>query len=335
MKIKKISLFVSIILFSIFFNINECKAEEYNYTFSKKYWTYEKLISKHVADLCTIGSTSSTCKANGNTGSCYGSCTITMNNPNYDKKLNPTVPKTLKVPVKFDNNKLTASKAVEGLETTNINTLIQNDKWTKLVLKIPSKGRLGESEIYLTSVGVCPTLTSEMIKDGEYVEDKIKNLKYPTSKNLADICKKGGLVAGVEIAEDIDTKYNDDGTKKDTTDDVDWPVIEADVDILGKAGEIPTCEELLGDDLIDIIQTIVNIARVMVPIGLIVFGIMDFGKAIFLSNEEDMKKSQSAFVKRLIIAVAFFLIPVVIKVLLGLANDIWGNIATDLCGIKF
>lgn len=96
-----------------------------------------------------------------------------------------------------------------------------------------------------------------------------------------------------------------------------------------------TCEDILGEDLISVIQDLVNIVKIGVPIILIVLGTLDFGKAILSSDENEMKKAQGAFIKRLIIAVAIFLIPTILGVVLDIANKVWGNIDTTLCGIEF
>jgi hypothetical protein len=50
-----------------------------------------------------------------------------------------------------------------------------------------------------------------------------------------------------------------------------------------------------------------------------------------------MKKAQSKFIKRLIIAIVIFLIPTLLSFILKLANDIWGIFGEniDLCGIIF
>lgn len=96
-----------------------------------------------------------------------------------------------------------------------------------------------------------------------------------------------------------------------------------------------TCEDVLGEELISIIQDLVNIVKIGVPIILVVLGTVDFGKAILSSDENEMKKAQGAFIKRLIIAVAIFLIPAILGVILEIANQIWGNIDTNLCGIEF
>ena len=98
------------------------------------------------------------------------------------------------------------------------------------------------------------------------------------------------------------------------------------------------CKTLLGGDgtntsLVDLLKTGLNVIKIIVPIILIVLGSLDFAQAVFASNEDAIKKAQSKFVKRLIIAAVIFLIPSVLKVILQLANSIWGNIDPDFCGI--
>ena len=100
-----------------------------------------------------------------------------------------------------------------------------------------------------------------------------------------------------------------------------------------KIKKFESCSEVLGDDLIKILQTLINIIRIVIPIILNIFGVIDFGKAVFANNEEEMKKAQSVFIKRLIIGAAIFLIAPVLKVILKLAHRIWPVVDATLCGI--
>ena len=108
--------------------------------------------------------------------------------------------------------------------------------------------------------------------------------------------------------------------------------------LVGDDIETKSCKEILGDELIEKIQEIVNMVRIMIPILLIVFGIIDFGKAIFVSDENEMKKSQSKFIRRLIVAVGFFMVPSILALVLNIANQVWNvipNAENAFCGIKF
>lgn len=98
-------------------------------------------------------------------------------------------------------------------------------------------------------------------------------------------------------------------------------------------GDIENCEQLLGEDLAGKLKVVWNLVKIGVPILLIGLGILDFGQAIFAGNEDNMKKAQTKFIKRVIIAVVIFLVPTILGVILDIANNIWGNFGTDICGI--
>ena len=58
--------------------------------------------------------------------------------------------------------------------------------------------------------------------------------------------------------------------------------------------------------------------KILGPTIAIVFGTLDFTKAIVASDEEKMKKAQSSFVKRLIAALLLFFVPIIVELLLGI-----------------
>lgn len=97
---------------------------------------------------------------------------------------------------------------------------------------------------------------------------------------------------------------------------------------------ITNCEELLGEDLINKLNSYMNIIKIAVPIILIGFGIIEFTKAMFSGSEDDMKKAQQKFIKRLIIAVLIFFAPILVNFLLTIANKVWTIITPNSCGIK-
>ena len=73
-----------------------------------------------------------------------------------------------------------------------------------------------------------------------------------------------------------------------------------------------------GRVIIDFVSTILTIIQIAVPILLIVFGSIDLAKAVMAGKEDEIKKSQNTFVKRLIAAVIVFFIPFVVNIVLGL-----------------
>lgn len=100
-------------------------------------------------------------------------------------------------------------------------------------------------------------------------------------------------------------------------------------------GPIETCEDLLGVDLINEINSYMLYIKVAVPILIIVLGSIDFGKAFIASDEDAMKKAQKRFMMRIMIGMVIFFIPSIVKILLNIANQVWGVIGSDTCGIMF
>lgn len=103
--------------------------------------------------------------------------------------------------------------------------------------------------------------------------------------------------------------------------------------IISPTNKISDCKELLPEDLRKYLKNLVILVRVLVPLILIAFGIVDFGGAVFAGDEDKMKKSQSKFIKRLIIALVIFTIPILLKFILGVASSIWPVIDSSLCDI--
>lgn len=93
------------------------------------------------------------------------------------------------------------------------------------------------------------------------------------------------------------------------------------------------CETLLGEDLKNEIKSYLNIIKIAVPIILIGFGIIDFSKAIFSSEESKMKEAQKKFIKRVVIAILFFFVPTLVELLLSIANKVWSFISPNNCGL--
>lgn len=95
--------------------------------------------------------------------------------------------------------------------------------------------------------------------------------------------------------------------------------------------EINNCGDLFGPDLVEEINKVMNIIRIAVPILLIIFGIVDFFKATFDNNEDEMKKDRERFIKRIIAAIIVFLVPFFVNLVLDVANTVWSDINSDTC----
>ena len=67
---------------------------------------------------------------------------------------------------------------------------------------------------------------------------------------------------------------------------------------------------------------ILDIVKIVVPIGLIVFGLIDFSKAVMSNEEKEHKKTVNLFIKRLLYGVLIFAIPWIVEVLMVTLGDL-------------
>lgn len=69
------------------------------------------------------------------------------------------------------------------------------------------------------------------------------------------------------------------------------------------------------------VSKIILIIQIAVPILLVIFGMLDLFKGVYAQKEDEIKKGQQIFVKRLITAVIVFFVIVIVKLLIGLVAD--------------
>lgn len=83
------------------------------------------------------------------------------------------------------------------------------------------------------------------------------------------------------------------------------------------AANITGCESVLPGVVIDekipnTVHTLIVIIKIVVPIILVIFGMIDLAKGVVAQKEDEIKKGQHIFVKRLIAAaIVFFVISIV------------------------
>ena len=92
------------------------------------------------------------------------------------------------------------------------------------------------------------------------------------------------------------------------------------------------CNDLFDQSLIDLLNDILKYPRIIVPILVIGLGLVDLGKAVMASKEDEMRKAQKTFIKRVIIGVAFFFIPALVNIIMWLANIVWNGMYPT-CGL--
>jgi hypothetical protein len=71
-------------------------------------------------------------------------------------------------------------------------------------------------------------------------------------------------------------------------------------------------------DYKEITGTVWLIIRIAAPVLLLIYGAIDMGKAVMAGDEKEMKKATDTFVKRIILCVAIFLLPIVVDLIMGI-----------------
>lgn len=100
-----------------------------------------------------------------------------------------------------------------------------------------------------------------------------------------------------------------------------------------------TCTDLFGDkndenSLAYLISSVMDIVRIVVPILVIVLGLFDLSKAVIASKEDEMKKAQTIFIKRVIIGVVVFFVPLLVDLVMELADIVWEGMGYTICEFK-
>ncbi len=95
--------------------------------------------------------------------------------------------------------------------------------------------------------------------------------------------------------------------------------------------------------LINLVATIIRLIKIVVPILLIIWGMIDFAKSVVSKKEEDIKKYQKAFISRLISAILVFLVVIIVQLIVNLLagvqekDNATGSSGSDIwsCSKKF
>ena len=88
------------------------------------------------------------------------------------------------------------------------------------------------------------------------------------------------------------------------------------------AADITGCESVLPGAKIDakianVVHTVILAIQIVVPVVLVIFGMLDLFKGITAQKEDEMKKGQQMFVKRLISAAIIFFVIAIVKLLIS------------------
>ena len=69
--------------------------------------------------------------------------------------------------------------------------------------------------------------------------------------------------------------------------------------------------------IVDVVHVIILAIQIFVPIVLVIYGMLDLAKAVMGQKEDEIKKGQQTFIKRIIAAAIVFFVITIVKMVLS------------------
>ena len=73
-------------------------------------------------------------------------------------------------------------------------------------------------------------------------------------------------------------------------------------------------------ETIKLVKQIYDIIKILIPVLIVVLSIIEFLKVILISDDKNYKSAWDKFIKRVIIGVIFFLVPLLVSFLLNISG---------------
>ena len=74
--------------------------------------------------------------------------------------------------------------------------------------------------------------------------------------------------------------------------------------------------------IISLLKTLVTLLQWLIPIGLIIYGMLDLGKAVIASKEDEVKKAWKAFGRRFLVAIGVFAVVWIVGLVFNMVADL-------------
>lgn len=101
------------------------------------------------------------------------------------------------------------------------------------------------------------------------------------------------------------------------------------MDLFNILANTDLCTSSAGQRLFGFVGYIIIFLQITIPVILIIMGSIDFIKALTAQKSDEIKKAQTAFIKRLILGVVIFFVPMVVKFVIGLVGG--NDFTTNAC----
>jgi hypothetical protein len=73
--------------------------------------------------------------------------------------------------------------------------------------------------------------------------------------------------------------------------------------------------------IIGFLRTLINLIKILIPIGLILIGSVDLGRAVMAGDEKQIKEHQNRLLKRALSAVIVFFVASIVGALMSIVGD--------------
>lgn len=96
-------------------------------------------------------------------------------------------------------------------------------------------------------------------------------------------------------------------------------------------GEIGQSSEGFCEGSANIWQTVgyvLMVFKIVIPLLLIIFGVLDLGKAVIASKDDEIKKASKSLAMRAVSAVVIFFIPTLVGIIMGIVGN-FGEVKDD------
>ena len=93
------------------------------------------------------------------------------------------------------------------------------------------------------------------------------------------------------------------------------------------------CNEERAQHALRFIGYLLMVVKIIVPLLLIIFGVIDYAKAVIASDDKTIKNSTSSFVTRIAAGVLIFLLPTIINFVFGLVAGANTSMKYEKCRI--
>lgn len=162
-----------------------------------------------------------------------------------------------------------------------------------------------------------------------YLDIELSTNNGVSTLNIKDIYKEDNLCSGetkkCEQISNNTSKSNVINNEKNTSDTSTPTKIESDNDLIKNFCQGTT------QGVFTTLGWVFFIIKILVPILLIVFGSIDFAKAVLASKDDEIKKSMKSLVMRTIAGIIIFFIPSILSFIVKLinGNDIYNGTFND------